>query len=366
MKIAIVGDTHFGARNDVKWWSDYMGKFYENVLFPRLQKDSIQYMVQLGDLFDRRKYINFNTAYTARKQFFDRLSPAGVQMLTFPGNHDVYYKNTLEVNSISLLLNDYIEAGTIAAFYEPTTKVLGKREMDFIPWICEDNKASVAEFTRRSKSKICFGHFQLQGYEMEQGHICVDGMDKSELRRYDRVYSGHFHHRSSDGTIHYVGSPGEMTWADYEDSRGFHILDLDTLDLEFVRNPYQLHHKYNFDGAVETIETINARDYSFYEQTIVRIVVRNRVEGIVFDTFMKRMEAAKPIEIQVEEVYVDNSYGDVMDSNAETYDTGDSLKAMSQYIEAIDMALDKDMLKNMVKEIHSKAIDFDNLDDISL
>ena len=43
----------------------------------------------LGDTFDRRKYVNFNSLEAARKMWFDPLAECGIHMSMLVGNHDI-------------------------------------------------------------------------------------------------------------------------------------------------------------------------------------------------------------------------------------------------------------------------------------
>ena len=58
MKIALITDTHWGARNDNVIFSNYFRKFYDNIFFPLLEERNIKTLLHLGDVVDRRKYIN--------------------------------------------------------------------------------------------------------------------------------------------------------------------------------------------------------------------------------------------------------------------------------------------------------------------
>ena len=69
MKICLLGDTHFGMRGDSLEFHKYIKKFYDNIFFPYLIENKIDTVFQLGDLFDRRKFINFNSLYLCRKYF---------------------------------------------------------------------------------------------------------------------------------------------------------------------------------------------------------------------------------------------------------------------------------------------------------
>ena len=246
MKICILGDTHHGMRGDSLEFHRYNKKFYDNVFFPYLIENKIDTVFQLGDLFDRRKFINFNSLYLCRKYFFDKLRDNNISLHTLLGNHDVAFKNTLEVNSTSLLLQDY---QNIMIYDEFNSVVFDDVEIDVVPWLCADNQEEIFTKIKNSTNQICFGHFEIDGFEMDRGNVCHGGIDKQPLNKYDIVLTGHFHHKSDDGHIYYVGTPGEMTWADYNDARGFHIFDTNTRELEFIQNPYRMFHKLSYDDG---------------------------------------------------------------------------------------------------------------------
>jgi DNA repair exonuclease SbcCD nuclease subunit len=107
MKIAILGDTHFGARNDLKLFHEFFAKFYVETFVKHLVDNNIKTLFQLGDLFDRRKYINFFTLSECKKYFFDQLRDNGITLYTLVGNHDIYWRESLSVNSSSLVLGEY-------------------------------------------------------------------------------------------------------------------------------------------------------------------------------------------------------------------------------------------------------------------
>jgi len=249
----------------------------------------------LGDLFDRRKYISFQSLALCRRYFFDQLVKHDIHCHTLLGNHDIFFKNTLEVNSPDLLLRDYKDH---VILYDKPVAWSG---VDIIPWICKDNELEIADFIKRSDNHLCFGHFELAGFEMDRGNICHDGMDPSVLNKYDLVLSGHFHHKSNNGSIVYVGTPGEMTWADYNDDRGFHILDTETRELTFIPNPERMFYKIKYnDDEMYYNDIVNA-DYSYLNGKFLKIVVEKRNNSFLFDTLIDTITKAAPLEVAVVE-----------------------------------------------------------------
>jgi DNA repair exonuclease SbcCD nuclease subunit len=186
----------------------------------------------LGDTFDRRKYINYQTLKSCREYFFDRLKILDIKCLMLAGNHDTYFKNTKDVNSPDLLLKDYYN---IEVLDDPSNVVFADTNFCMIPWIFADNFKQTMEVIEQSSADICLGHLELAGFAMFKGQENQDGMDPTVFKNFKFVGSGHFHHKSTKGNIHYLGNPYHMFWNDYEDDRGFHILDTETLDLEFIK-----------------------------------------------------------------------------------------------------------------------------------
>jgi DNA repair exonuclease SbcCD nuclease subunit len=350
MKICILGDTHFGMRGDSLEFHKYIEKFYENIFFPYLKEHGISTIIQLGDLFDRRKFINFNSLYLCRKYFFDKLRENNLTLHTLLGNHDVSFKNTLEVNSSELLLKEYDNITVHNSF---STVSFDGIDIDIVPWICDDNQDEIFAQIKSTKSQICVGHFEIAGFEMDRGNISHDGIDRKELSKYDVVLSGHFHHKSDDGHIFYVGSPNEMTWADYKDPRGFHIFDTHTRDMEFVENTYRMFYKLNYDDEFEHFaEQYITFDYSMYEGCYVKVVVKNKLNPFLFDVVIDNLYKAGAADISVIEDFTepDTENDDVIDQ------AEDTMTILGKYIDNLSLNVESEKLKSLMRELYVEAL----------
>jgi len=350
MKIAILGDTHFGMRNDSLHFHKYYQKFYNDVFFPYLKKHDIKLIYQLGDLFDRRKYINFNSLYLAKKYFFDVLVEYNFFMVTLLGNHDISYRNTLKVNSSELLLDSYSKNIRVAR--EPETIDLNGTTIDLIPWICSENEKEIFEFIEKSKSEICFGHFEIAGFEMDRGNVCHEGMDRKHLRRYDIVLSGHFHHKSTDGQIYYTGTPGEITWSDYDDPRGFHIFDTETREMEFIQNPYRMFYRIEYDDSKQSFEYWKDFDYSQFNEKYVKILIVTKNNPYCFDTVLDKLLKENPIDVCVVENFEELEHIDDDTVNQ----AEDTVTILSKYIDQLTLNVDKDKLKNVMRNLYIECL----------
>lgn len=323
-------------------------KFYDNVFFPYLIENKIDRVYQLGDLFDRRKFINFNSLYQCRKYFFDKLRDNNIKLFTLLGNHDIAYKNTLEVNSSQLLLNEYKNVFVID---KPDVEVIDGVAIDIIPWICDDNQKEVFDYIERSKAQICFGHFEIDGFEMDRGNVYHGGLDKSKLSKYDVVLSGHFHHKSDDGQIFYVGTPYEITWSDYNDPRGFHIFDTKTRELEFILNPHRMFHKVIYDDAQTDFDYWKNYDYGALKDCYVRVVSLNKQNPYLFDNVMDNLYRSGASNVSIVEDFKDDAVEDDIINEAE-----DTMTILGKYIDNLTLDVEPDKLKTVMRQVYIEAL----------
>lgn len=350
MKLCILGDTHFGARGDSLDFHNYFKKFYDEVFFPYLIENNINTVVQMGDLFDRRKFINFNSLYLCRKYFFDRLAENSINMYTLLGNHDVAFKNTLEINSSTLLLENYNCVHIIDDF---KTIDFDGVNVDIIPWLCSENEEEIFQKIKSSKSQICFGHFEIDGFEMDRGNVHQGGLDRKTLTKYDVVLSGHFHHKSSSDNITYVGTPYEMTWSDYMDPKGFHIFDTETRELEFVKNNYTMFNKVVYDDTQHDFDFWKKFDYSKYKETYIKVVVLNKQNPFLFDNVLDNLYKCGACDVTIVEDFNDI----LVDDDKEIVDQAeDTMTILSKYIDNLELDVESERLKSIMRELYIEAL----------
>lgn len=349
MKVALLGDTHFGARGDNPVFHQFFKDFYDDIFFPYLDEHGVDYVVQLGDVFDRRKYINFQTLKNSKEYFFEPLNQKYKSWLLI-GNHDTYYKNTNSVNSLDLILGQYSNINTIHHPYETS---FGDVSFLMIPWICSENEKEVFEAIKISKAQICCGHFEISGFEMYKGAIIDEGLDANIFSKFEFVFSGHYHHRSTKRNITYVGTPYEITWSDYSDQKGFHIFDTNTREVEFIPNPLSMFIKVHYDDLNKTIEDVLLDDFSIYNKTIVKVVVRNKTNPYWFDMFIEKLEKAGVIDIQV----VDDHYNLNLEEDKDIVNEAeDTLTILNKYITQVNVNTDKQKLENLLRSLYSEAL----------
>lgn len=346
MKIAILGDTHFGVRSDSPNFIALQDKFYTNVFLPYLIENDIKVVWQLGDMFDRRKYINFNTLAESKRFFFQPLQDAGIEIHTLLGNHDLYYRESLSVNSTGLLLGEF----TNLHIYDKMTKWnVDDTSIDIIPWICKENVDEAFEFIRDSNSDLCFGHLEILGFSMYKGMESHDGIAGNLFAKYEGVYSGHFHTKSDKENIHYVGTPYEMTWSDYNDQKGFHIFDTETRQTEFVKNPYTMFLRHEYNDELVDYEKI---DIEQFQQKYIKIVVVKKTDYYKFDQFLKKLYESNTYEIKILEDLSDFSEG-VVDTS--TISIENTLEVLEGYVDSVADDTNRDKIKSFMKSLYLDA-----------
>ena len=349
MKVAIITDQHFGARNDSVAFLDFFEKFYDNIFFPELEKNNIKTVLILGDTFDRRKYVNFYALDRAKKMFFDKLESQGIRVHMLAGNHDTYYKNTNEVNSPDLLLTEYNNIDVIS---KPETITIDGTQICMMPWICPDNYQESTDHMKATKAEICMGHFEIAGFAMYRGMESHDGLSKEIFDKFDLVFSGHYHHRSHDKHIHYLGNPYELTWQDYDDPRGFHLFDTDTRQLDFIRNPYTMFARVEYnDKEVEPIDL----DKLDLTGKFVKLIVVNKTDFYKFDQFIKKLYNKSCSDIKVVEDMSEFNDGEIN----EEINLEDTLSVLSHYVDTVETDLDKEKIKTYMHGLYTEAVNIE-------
>jgi len=350
MKIAMVTDMHIGVRGDSKIFQQHQERFFREIFFPYLDEHDIKIVFDLGDTFDRRKYINFVSLQKGKEFFFDELAKRNIEFHALVGNHTTYYTNTNEVNSMNLLLREYDNFHIYEDKCEHLT--IGSTKFIMVPWINNSNYKEMMDQIRNSDANVCIGHFSIQGFEMDKGHVCDHGLTKEVFTNFEAVYSGHFHHPSTYNNISYLGSPYEMTWADYQGKRGFRVFDTETRELDWILNPNPIFHKIEYDDADMTIDDVANLNTDNIENTYIKVIVKNRTNPYIYDLFINRLVDSGAADVKAVE--------DSLNLEAEGIDeildeTKDTKEILHNYIDAMETRVDKVHVKRIIDELYTEA-----------
>ena len=352
MKIALITDTHWGVRNDSQSFLDYFEKFYKNEFFPGLEERGIKTIVHLGDIVDRRKYINYVTLRKMKDIFIDECVKRGIDLHVIVGNHDVPFKDTNDYNS----MNELFDKEDIKYYSEPKTVEFDGTDILLMPWINNNNYGHALKTMDETPAQIMFGHLEVQGMLMMVGQANPHGMKLEAFRKFDTVLSGHFHHKNSKGNLTYLGCPYELTWADFNDPKGWHVFDTNTRDLEFVQNPYRMFKKIFYSDDGKDMNTIMDFPFEAYEGVYVKVIKQTVDNPYWFDMFMDKLYKANPIHIQIVD---DHLNLDLEDDDDLVNEAEDTITIMSKYIENMPENIPKEPLNNLMRELYSEAIHMD-------
>lgn len=341
MRVAILTDTHWSFKRASRHMHDYFELFYNNVFFPTLEKEGVTTVIHMGDAFDNRKSIDFGGLDWTRRVVLDPLSKYEVHMIV--GNHDIFLRNSTEINSPSLLLNDY---PNIKTYRSPTNTRIGDIDVTLVPWICTENYDETLKVIKKSKAKVAFGHLELNGFRVNKNLLMEDhGMDPKIFDKFTKVFSGHYHTRSNNGKVFYLGNPYEMFWTDVNDTRGFHIFDTETLEHTPVNNPYKLFHNvYYEDTPYQLFDTTE------YQNKIVKVIVRKKSKPKDFEKFVDKLYSAGVQELKIVENFdIQENEEFVIDEEENT------ISILYRYIDESDFQFDKQKIKNIFQDLYSQA-----------
>lgn len=343
-KFIVLGDLHWGCRNANSIFFYHFKKFYD-FLFDYIDEHQINTIYQLGDVFDNRKHCNLKALKASKEIFFDPLRDRKVMMYVLVGNHDSHHRNTLDINSPELILGDY---DNIEVIDQPWTISLQDTTIDMIPWICQDNEDQILNFINSSKSDLCFGHFEMKHFEMYRGMVAQEGLDPNIFAKYELVCSGHFHTKSRKDNILYTGTPYELTWQDYNDSKGFWIFDTITRHIEFVPNPDTTFIRVEYiDDVAPDIKRIDLTN------KFVKIICVNKTDLYKFDQFLTNIQSKKPYEVNIVENTFTGCDDVIVDDKINLEDT---MSVLDHYVDSIDTVIDKNRIKTFMNTLYVEAL----------
>lgn len=341
-KIALITDQHFQARKNSKEFHNYFLEFYENIFFPYLIQNNIKTVIDLGDTFDNRNYLDPTAIHWAKKHYYDRLLELNIDHHVIVGNHTAKLKNTNRISSVDLILREY---PNITVYSEPTEVVIQDLKILFIPWINKENEEDSLSLINSTDALIAMGHLELNGFSPYKGRIMEDGRNLDPFNKFEKVFSGHFHTRSDNGRIYYIGNPYELYFNDLDDERGFAVFDPETLDHHYINNPFRMHYQITYDDQINETPELN------FEGKIVKLVANKIKDFKKFESFVERLNNQQPMEvkiIQAAEVAEVDQF--------ETIDTEDTLSILQRFVDETDNEFDKERVKSIIGSIYQEVM----------
>jgi len=339
MLLGIITDTHYNFKKGSKFFHDYFEKFYSNIFFPTLEKYDIKTVVHLGDIFDNRKITDYWSIDWTQRVILNPLKNYDVHAIL--GNHDIFYKNTSKLNSPDLLLGGY---DNIKIYSDSKTVNFDNTDILFVPWITSESEASTLSAIKSTPAKIAMGHLELNGFSAYIGSVMESGMDPKIFNKFDRVFSGHYHTRSDDGKIFYLGNPYQMFWNDYSDQRGFSIFDTDTYELIRIDNPYEIFKICYYDENKD----LNIEEY---KNCIVKLIIKNKTNQLQYEKFLDSLIKVGLQDLKIiENVQINNEF-----ESEEILNIEDTLSLLKKYVDESEIKLNKNRIKTIIHSIYQES-----------
>jgi len=339
-RICLITDTHMGIRGNSPYFLENQKKFFEEVFFPYLDDNpDIKTVVHLGDVFDKRPTVNFVILDEAIKCLFNPLKERGLTTHVIIGNHDTPFRNSNSLNAPQLLLTLGYDFNVYSG---PTEVEIEGNKLCFVPWINDENRTESIDLIEKTESKYLLGHLEISGFQMQKGVTQKEGLSRSIFDKFTYTLSGHFHHRSTEGRIYYLGSPYEMTWADFENKKGFHILDFDTNNLEFIENP---------NTVFEYVDEFD----NIKEETLAGKMVKINLTSFTSEEIEKTYSAIDKFKIRPQNIlFINNKF---VQSNTAIVDTKGEIQTTPKLIETYVKSINgDDTLTKYVTGIYEKAL----------
>lgn len=341
-KIVFLGDTHFGASKGNDDRHAYMAKFFKD-FFQYIDANNIKYIVQVGDLFDVRKNVDVKVIRFFREVFLDEITKRDLRLFVIVGNHDIYYKETVKVNTVHELLRDYaLLHSNLTIVDTPRDVSIGDSDFFLVPWVCNDNIDDVNRALNKSTSKYCAGHFEFNGFEMSRGHTMTTKHSHADYTKFDLVISGHYHTKSKKDNVLYTGTPYQLTWMDYDDAKGFWVFQ--DGDMSFVENPHTIYNKIWYSDGFAPAK-------SEVYQKYVHVIITERIDKKDHASYLNAIQLMEPLDIKVVERFDEQL-------SQETYvhdilQTDDLLKA---YVDDSQIDLDKQRMTDLMLSLYREAL----------
>lgn len=334
MKSLILGDLHFGVKQDDPWMQNIQSELIDKAI-EYSKEHGIKVWIQSGDWFDVRKAVTHQTMHFNRSMV-QRIVDAGIEVHAVVGNHDAAYKNTLTPNAMDELL---ASAPGFHIYSKPKTVLIGNVEVDMIPWMCEDNTGEILKHIKNTTARFCVGHWELNGFYFYRG-MKSHGLEPAFLSGYDKVYSGHFHTISERGNIKYVGTPYTITGGDANDSRGFWVVDFETKEERLIENK-MWHKKINYPSDIDI-------DVKSLTGLSVSVIVEE------MDSKFTKFESS--LEAVVHDLKVVSRIDNSVEESDEEIEVKNIKDLMIEWVDAVDAEEpEKKQLKSMVSTLYVEA-----------
>lgn len=331
-KVACFTDIHFGLKGGSRTHNTDCEQFVD-WFCDTAKANGCETAVFLGDWHHNRSTTDVSTMnYTVSN--LERLNASFEKVFFILGNHDLFYKDKREINSIEFM--------RLFPNIIPIKDPLTMEDVTILPWLVGDEWRDIPKI----KSKYIFGHFELPSFYM---NAMVQMPDHGQLQRghfqhQDYVFSGHFHKRQQSNNIVYIGNAFPHNYADAgDDDRGMMILEWGGKP-EYITWPDQpIYRTYKLSQIIDTPEKLLRP--KMHCRVTIDLPITFEEANFIKEKFMPEYELRELMLIP-EKVEVDATSAPI-DINFESVDT-----IVMNQINAIDSdTFDKSLLLEIYNDL---------------
>jgi DNA repair exonuclease SbcCD nuclease subunit len=346
-KLAIVGDLHFGIRNNSQQYLRYQSEWIENELKRITDKSKCDSVFFMGDVLDNRTSISPLIMKEVRR-LFKKLAQTYKNVFVLLGNHDIYYRTTKEVHSLEFLKDQGV------TLFEDTTEITfnNDKKCIILPWITKQDELEVQDLLVNNNYDYCFGHLEINNFEMIKGVVEKDGLRQDLFENVGKVFSGHFHLRRKSGNIDYVGTPYELDWGDMGEDKGVTVLDVATTKEKYVKTK---------DAPVHI--RLNSRDIALDDLdgdtvtgNFIQLKFHDGITEVERIDYIERINSLNPISFTTDE---GNSFSfDSDDDSVLESSIKDTMGFLTEYLDIIEIpeGLNKKEIVNRLEELYNDSL----------
>lgn len=339
--VCCISDIHIGVHQNNSLWHQ-TAVDWSRWLRDELVKNDIKDIIISGDLFHYRDEIAVNTIQVTT-EILEGWREFNILVLV--GNHDAYYKDRADVNSLSILRG----WSNITVVDKLTQVTAFDRDFLFCPWGTKSNELS--------KNDIIFGHFEIESFKMNHFKVCTHGIKtKDLLAKTDLVITGHFHHRDErtykNGKILYLGNPYQMDFGDVNTTKGYYLLNLKTSEYTFTENTLSPKHIKIKLSELTQAGTINKEFQDKISNNIVKFIIDKNIMSDEADFIIQKLIKHKPLTFNVDYAINFNKFSD----NADECDLSgvDISTAIEEFVSVLEIE-DKNDIIDYTLELYKKC-----------
>lgn len=341
-RVCCISDIHVGVHQNNALWHD-ITLDWAAWLKKELLEKNIKDIVISGDLFHYRDEIAVNTMQVVTKMLN---MWKNFNIILLVGNHDSYYKDRVDVNSLSILsgwenITVFDRAEMVHAF---------NRKLLFCPWGTRVEEMQPCD--------IMFGHFEIESFKMNQYKVCTEGVrSKDLLKNAPLVITGHFHLRDErkykNGTVLYLGNPFQMDFGDVDGTKGYYLLDIKTGSYDFYENNLSPKHKKIYLSKLVKYPGITDDVKKMFVNNIVKFIVDKHISPDEIDLLLTKFSELDPISINTDYEINFNKFG--IDEQDEVNISGiDIAEAIEEFINMLDVENKSELISETL-ELYNKS-----------